>query len=108
GVRLRPRVPDDRPARRGRGQPRPPLVAPGAMRTRVALLALLLLALGVVPLAAQAPTQTTPATADQCITLEDFARAKVGEFPTDWKPRKDAGKSVYSARERVVECGSVE
>src|SRR5439155_379130 len=59
----------------------------------------LLLALGVVPLAAQAPMQTTPATADQCITLEDFARAKVGEFPPDWKPRKDAGKSVY----RVVE-----
>jgi len=74
-------------------------VAPGAMRTRAALLALLLLALGVVPLAAQAPMQTTPATADQCITLEDFARAKVGEFPPDWKPRKDAGKSVY----RVVE-----
>lgn len=34
-----------------------------------------------------------------CITLDDFSKAKVGEFPPDWKPRKDAGKGVYSVQE---------
>jgi hypothetical protein len=37
--------------------------------------------------------------ADDCRPIEDFARAKVGEFPADWKPRKDAGKGVYAVRE---------
>jgi len=35
----------------------------------------------------------------ECVAIEDFAKAKAGEFPTDWKPRKDAGKDVY----KVVE-----
>ncbi len=35
----------------------------------------------------------------ECLTLEDFAKAKVGEFPPDWKPRKDAGKDVYMVME---------
>ena len=34
-----------------------------------------------------------------CITIEDFSKAKVGEFPPDWKPRKDAGKDVYRVAE---------
>ena len=34
-----------------------------------------------------------------CVTIEDFSKAKVGEFPTDWKPRKDAGKDVYRVAE---------
>jgi hypothetical protein len=34
-----------------------------------------------------------------CITVEDFARAKPGEFPADWKARKDAGKAVYTVQE---------
>jgi hypothetical protein len=34
-----------------------------------------------------------------CVTIEDFAKAKVGEFPPDWKVRKDAGKTVYSVHE---------
>jgi hypothetical protein len=46
----------------------------------VAVTALTLLAAS--PAAAQPP---------ECVTLEDFAKAKPGEFPTDWKPRKDAG-----------------
>src|SRR5207244_10031619 len=96
-MRLRARVPDDRPARRGRGQPRPPLVASGAVRTRAAVLAAAWLAVGVAPAVAQPPAQ--PAMSPQCVTLEDFAKATVGEFPTDWKPRKDAGKDVY----RVLE-----
>jgi len=54
----------------------------------VAVTALTLLAAS--PAAAQPP---------ECVTLEDFAKAKPGEFPTDWKPRKDAGKDVYKVME---------
>ena len=43
---------------------------------------------------------TAPAArAEDCIVLEDFSRAKVGEFPADWKPRKDAGRAAYTVRE---------
>jgi hypothetical protein len=35
----------------------------------------------------------------ECVTVDDFGRARVGEFPSDWKPRKDAGKEVYSVQE---------
>src|SRR3989449_6024828 len=38
-----------------------------------------------------------------CITIDDFAKSKVGQFPSDWKPRKDAGKDVY----RVMEEGGL-
>jgi DUF3047 family protein len=41
-----------------------------------------------------------PTAADsECITIEDFAKGKVGEFPPDWKARKDAGKAVYTVQE---------
>jgi hypothetical protein len=43
------------------------------------------------PVPAQAP--------DACKIVEDFAQAKVGEFPADWEARKDAGKAVYSVQE---------
>ena len=36
---------------------------------------------------------------NDCITIADFSKAKVGEFPADWKPRKDAGKDVYKVME---------
>jgi hypothetical protein len=48
---------------------------------------------------AQAPPQ--PAAASECIVIDDFAKARVGEFPADWKPRKDAGKDVYRVREEM-------
>src|SRR5882672_7397603 len=32
-----------------------------------------------------------PGAEESCIVLDDFARAKPGEFPADWKPRKDEG-----------------
>jgi len=67
------------------------------VRTRAAVLAAAWLAVGVAPAVAQPPAP--PAMSPQCITLEDFAKATVGEFPTDWKPRKDAGRDVY----RVLE-----
>ena len=38
-----------------------------------------------------------------CVTIDDFAKSKVGQFPSDWKPRKDAGKDVY----RVMEEGGL-
>jgi len=56
---------------------------------RTALLALLVLLL--------APA----ARAEDCIVIDDFAKAKVGEFPPDWKVRKETGKSVYSVREEA-------
>jgi hypothetical protein len=40
---------------------------------------------GVRPLAAQ----------DTCVVVDDFSKAAVGEFPSGWKARKDAGKDVY-------------
>jgi Protein of unknown function (DUF3047) len=35
----------------------------------------------------------------ECVTIADFARNNVGEFPSDWRARKDEGKGVYSVRE---------
>ena len=40
-----------------------------------------------------------PAGAEECVTVENFSRGKVGEFPPDWKPRKDAGREVYSIQQ---------
>jgi Protein of unknown function (DUF3047) len=40
-----------------------------------------------------------PAGALECITIENFSKGKVGEFPSDWKPRKDVGREVYSIQE---------
>ena len=41
-----------------------------------------------------------PAIADQqCVVVEDFAKASVGEFPPDWKGRKDSAKDVYTVAE---------
>jgi hypothetical protein len=45
-----------------------------------------------------APSPPMAADSD-CITIDDFAKAKVGEFPANWKARKDAGKNVYSVQE---------
>ena len=36
---------------------------------------------------------------DACIVLDDFSRAKAGEFPPDWKPRKDEGREIYHVRD---------
>jgi DUF3047 family protein len=33
-----------------------------------------------------------------CITIANFAANGVGEFPSDWKARKDEGKQVYAVR----------
>ena len=39
------------------------------------------------------------AVAADCTVLEDFSKAKVGEFPADWKPRKESGRPVYTVAE---------
>jgi hypothetical protein len=40
-----------------------------------------------------------PAGPADCIVLEDFSKAKVGEFPVGWKARKDEGMDVYRVAE---------
>ncbi len=40
-----------------------------------------------------------PAVAQECVSVEDFSKGKIGEFPPDWKPRKESGRAVYSIRE---------
>jgi hypothetical protein len=37
--------------------------------------------------------------AAECVSLDDFSAGRVGEFPPEWKPRKESGRPVYSLRE---------
>ena len=61
------------------------------MRRHVRFLALLAgLWVSPAPAAAEGP---------DCVVLDDFSRATVGQFPTGWQPRKDAGKGVYQIAE---------
>jgi hypothetical protein len=39
------------------------------------------------------------AAAAECVALDDFSQGQVGEFPLEWKPRKESGRPVYSIRE---------
>jgi len=41
----------------------------------------------------------TPAPAEDCVPITDFSTGKVGEFPPDWKPRKDSARGVYAIKE---------
>ena len=36
---------------------------------------------------------------DACLVIDDFSKAKLGEFPVGWKPRKDSAKDVYKVTE---------
>ena len=41
-----------------------------------------------------------PVSADQqCVVLDDFSKAAVGEFPPGWKARKESAKRVYTVAE---------
>jgi hypothetical protein len=64
------------------------LLLPSGVRVLV-LLALFLAAGLALAQAAQ------PAAPNDCIVLDDFSKAKVGEFPPGWKARADEGKDVY-------------
>jgi hypothetical protein len=33
---------------------------------------------------------------EACVIVDDFARGTIGEFPPDWKLRKDSGRGVYT------------
>jgi hypothetical protein len=57
----------------------------------IAVLSVLFLPSGRVPAAQTA----------ECITIANFAKNKVSEFPSDWKARKDEGKEVYTVREEA-------
>jgi len=39
---------------------------------------------------------STSVAAEDCVTIDDFDKGAVGEFPPDWKLRKEAGRPVYS------------
>jgi hypothetical protein len=58
------------------------------------LIALLLSAL---PLASAIAPRVTSAA--ECVALEDFSGGRTGEFPPDWKPRKESGRPVYTIQE---------
>lgn len=49
--------------------------------------------------AAQGQNGAARAPAGDCVAITDFAKDKVGEFPVDWKPRKDEGRDVYKVAE---------
>jgi hypothetical protein len=38
------------------------------------------------------------AAAEDCVAVERFSRGTAGQFPPDWKPRKDAGREVYAVQ----------
>jgi len=63
--------------------------------TRVPAAIFLAIALGLCGLA----MGSRGAGAEDCVVIEDFAKAKVGEFPAAWKVRKDEGKTVYSIQD---------
>ena len=50
-------------------------------------------------LAGRVSTVGAQAPAGDCRVIDDFGKAAVGEFPSDWKVRKDAGKEVYVVKE---------
>jgi hypothetical protein len=53
---------------------------------RIVVGALTLAALMALPATAQGP---------DCIVIDDFSKSTVGQFPTEWKARKDEGRQVY-------------
>jgi hypothetical protein len=67
-----------------------------ACRSMCRLLVPVLLAVALVGV-----TPAPPEAQNECITLDDFAKATVGQFPTGWKPRKDEGTEVYSVRDEA-------
>ena len=53
----------------------------------------------ILPLVLALTWPNPPAAAAECVAIESFSSAKVGEFPPDWKPRKDEGRNVYAVRQ---------
>lgn len=42
-----------------------------------------------------------PAQSPDCIVIDDFSAGAVGQFPAEWKPRKDEGRDVYAIQEEA-------
>ena len=61
---------------------------------RVAALAVLATLLG-----GAAPPRARADVPRECVTIEDFARARAGGFPPGWQPREDEGKRLYTVVE---------
>jgi hypothetical protein len=40
-----------------------------------------------------------PVAAEDCIVIDDLSKATADQFPSDWKVRKDAAKSIYTVQE---------
>jgi len=64
------------------------------IRTGRSIPAVLLVVAALVMTAAPALTAQ-----EQCVVIDDFSKAKAGEFPAGWKARKDAGKEAYTVAE---------
>jgi len=60
------------------------------MRAPTTVAAITLAGLLALPAAAQGP---------DCVVIDDFSAGPVGQFPAEWKPRKDEGKEVYTVQE---------
>jgi hypothetical protein len=61
-----------------------------------AALALVVAVLALLPALRPAPAVSADA---DCVVLEDFKKSRVGEFPAEWKARKDSGRRVYTVAE---------
>jgi len=57
-----------------------------------ALIALLLAVLSIV-------AGPGAASGAECVAVDEFSQGRLGEFPPEWKPRKEPGRPVYSIRE---------
>jgi hypothetical protein len=44
-------------------------------------------------------TSLTSVAQEQCVAVDDFSKAALGEFPVGWKARKNEGKNVYKVAE---------
>jgi Protein of unknown function (DUF3047) len=49
-------------------------------------------------LAAAGSGESTAQGAGECLVIDNFAKATVGEFPPGWEVRKDTGKQVYAVQ----------
>ncbi len=54
---------------------------------------------GLIALVLGTPAVFAAEAAEDCVVIEDFAKATIGEFPPDWKVRKAEGKRVYTVQE---------
>src|SRR5688572_29192329 len=58
-----------------------------------------LLVLLVFAVVIEALSPASAAAQGDCITLDDFAKSTVGQFPTGWKPRADEGTEIYKVQQ---------